>query len=242
MDNNKLIERYNSLLKFKFENDLNSENFSNYYRGSYDFDILSKYLKKFYGKIIIIDNKNFFVKNFIIRPEISNFLSNETELENENEYETIYKLYIILYNDGNFNIKELEFSEFINSYGKDFSNEYYNILKTINFDINVRTNIYTITSIFFDICYFCDNDTDHKLFLTQSDIGLSFYTCKTCEFFAKYCITKVKNKYLFGKLRNFSKIIGKLILYYYNVMEKRYLPGNSGFYESKLSFENKLKL
>jgi hypothetical protein len=226
------------LLKYRYENRLKTKYFFKYYGGSYDFYILSKYLKySFSDKEIIIDNKKFVVKDFVIKPEISNLLSNTTELENENEYQTLYKLYIILYNENNsFNIKEIEFSEFINNYGQDFTNKYYSILKTIDFDIGCQSNTYTIC---FDICYFCDSKENK--FLVESDTGLCFYTCKNCEFFANYCINKVKNKYLFSKLRKFSKIIGKLLLYYYSVVEKRYLPGNIGFYESKSSFENKLK-
>jgi hypothetical protein len=86
-------------------------------------------------------------------------------------------------------------------------------------DISFYNNIYRIDPELYD--YFNENE-------------IIFQSKKSIPFFFK----KTYFRYLLNKLKNHTKLIGKLLSYYHKILEKRYQPGGIGYYEAENNWYN----
>jgi hypothetical protein len=191
--NTELINRYNTIVKY-YDKDFN---IYPRYRGYYDFLILKQYLSSF-----------------------ENFLFTEIDKENKIHYWYINKdiLFTVINSNIYVNKKginlscyQIELSEFISKYDKDFSEKYKNILKDIKYPYAKR-----LIMIYLNRCSFCDNPDKEETFIIENLYTRNGYQyCKFCERFAKYSFTKIKIKRALHKFKLYTKVIGKLLLIYH---------------------------
>ena len=114
----------------------------------------------------------------------------------------------------------------------------------IDEDYQLSTNLYqnknnhNILADFFSLYkYSIDIDFYDKIYKWR-DLDLYKYFAdeliiqiptKKSPFFFK----KPYFRYILRKLKNYSKLIGKLILYYYKILDKMYKPGGVGYFKSE---------
>ena len=194
--NNLLINRYNNISK----NYISTDTYP-HYKGYYDFLILTKYLSLF-EKYLFVETVNHKIYYWYI--DKYNFFT----IDNVSSKIYIQKLGL------NLPCNKIEFSEFINKYGDNFYQKYDEILKTLKYPILKR-----LIMIYIDNCSFCTNPEKKEIFIVENIYTRYGYQyCKFCEKFAKYSFMKFRIKKALHKLKLFTKVIGKLLVLYHNLI------------------------
>ena len=230
MNNSNLIERYKYFAKNYYNKDdiFKKRCMDGQYRytGFYDFQILEKYLCTKY----CVNSKN----PITIYADIRERTLSLTAIENEGEFEMLYIIYVNVFDN-----KQIELERFIDIYGKDFSKEYYKIMKYLKFP-HVR---YVDPPISMCDCCFCNNSDNYitnivELYTNDRTLQkIGYQYCRFCVDFCTYSIKQTRVKALFKKLKNHAKIVGILIKFYNFITHKRYAPGGIGYILSKERFE-----
>ncbi len=89
-----------------------------------------------------------------------------------------------------------------------------------------------LVKYFSDLDYSKLNSVEKYLINDLNQTYISRPNCEAVPFIFK----KTFFRYLIKKLKNYSKIIGKLLVYYYRVLDKRYKPGGVGYIEAEKSW------
>jgi len=99
-------------------------------------------------------------------------------------------------------------------------------------------SVYKYKVDMFLVKYFSDLDYSKLSSVEKyliNDLNQTYISRPNCEP-APFIFKKTFFRYLIKKLKNYTKIIGKLILYFYRIIEKRYKPGGVGYIEAEKSW------
>ena len=102
---------------------------------------------------------------------------------------------------------------------------------------NILTSYFSIYKCFIDLAFRnhrCDIDVDLYSYFEKELFSMdkNFNVSTRYPFFFK----KSYVRYLCKKLKTYSKIIGKLILYYHKILEQRYVPDGKGYRDAKYNW------
>ena len=222
LTNEELINRYNKFAVYYENNKYNNHDSLkyNFYPGLYDFEILKLVMKEI-EYVLIKDNKYYIQQNlpFFINIDLDIKTKNEskTMIENESENIITYEVFINLIKDS----KKLKLclKDFISFY-PEFYLKYYLSMKKIRMRPPRRLVMISIKE-----CDFCFNPREEYVKIQENvNTKMGYRSCSDCLIYSKFIFLRKRVKKLIKKLRIFTKVFGRLMILFYEIIEIRYRP------------------